>query len=129
MNVELDPRSHDVLFGVDARLARVVRQAHPRFQDRTGLLFRVTSGRRTLGEQTALFKAGKTGIVATSRHLSGQAVDLAILTADRGTALWDVSLYGELNSVIQQVALCVPLPVIWGGSWKQVDATHWEIHV
>lgn len=127
----LDSKSVVELRDVDHRLAAIVFLAADTYSSATGLVLRVTDGRRTREEQEALFAAKKTWTM-NSRHLDGGAVDLAILTANRKEALWDLPLYRQLNEHMQKAASVVLgtwQALTWGGKWKQVDAVHWELNL
>lgn len=93
---------------------------HRRFQ------VRVTSGMRTLAEQRQLLRLGKTKTL-NSKHLDGQAIDLAILSADRSQAYWVLDYFELLNGYIQEAAISVGTQITWGGSWKMRDGPHWEL--
>lgn len=93
-------------------------------------LFRVTSGLRTAEEQERLWAQGVTPLRSGSLHQRGRAVDIAILSPDRGRAIWSLDEYFALNGIFQAIVRQWAVPgaaVIWGGGWKSVDATHWEL--
>ena len=54
-----------------------------------------------------------------SKHISGLAADLLILDS-AGKPVWDVKQYKPLGEFWQR------LGGIWGGSWEQIDAVHFE---
>lgn len=117
----LNARSWENLAGVDPRLSAICALAAlkgPHF-------FVVTEGLRTLQRQQELFRQGKSWTM-NSRHLSGKAVDVAILKD--GHALWSVEPYRELwEWQIRPSAAQLGVNLEWGGTWKQVDAVHFEL--
>lgn len=117
----LNKRSWDMLAGVDPRLSAVMALAAlrgPRY-------FVVTEGLRSQERQRQLFRDGKSWTL-NSRHLSGKAVDVAIL--EGSVAVWDVAAYRELwEWQIRPAAAELGVLLEWGGSWKQVDAVHFEL--
>lgn len=92
--------------------------------------YRVTSGLRTPEEQEALWRAGKTSLRSGSKHQLGHAVDLAVLSGDRKTASWAIDDYKTLDLYMQagfDALTFGGVELVWGGRWKSVDATHWEL--
>ena len=62
--------------------------------------------------------AEKKSWTLNSKHIDGLAIDLCILKD--GKACWDVEEYKILGR------FWMDLGGVWGGSWKQVDAVHFE---
>lgn len=122
----LDPRSETRLAGVKPALQAVVRRAHELVQERSdGLGFIVTEGLRNITRQAELVKAGASQTLK-SRHLVGEAVDLAATVG--GEVRWDWPLYGRLNECMQAAAKELGAVLTWGGDWKTLrDGPHWQI--
>lgn len=115
----------------NARSARNLAEVHPKLQ----LLFNsvwqvrkdfiVTDGLRTAEEQQALFAAGATKIL-NSRHLTGHAVDVALLVQNK--VRWDWPLYDGFAQTVKAVASDFEIEVLWGGDWKIFrDGPHYEL--
>jgi peptidoglycan L-alanyl-D-glutamate endopeptidase CwlK len=123
MSFTFSLRSEQNLKGVHPDLVRVVRRA----LELTGNDFVVTQGLRTQEEQARLVKAGASRTM-NSRHLTGHAVDLAVLVD--GTVRWDGPLYQRLNDeAMQPAAKELGIPIVWGGSWSSFhDGPHWELN-
>ena len=116
---ELSPRCQARLKGVHPDLVRVVERA------RESNLFIVTEGLRTSARQRQLFDAGATRTL-NSRHLTGHAVDLAVLVGTE--ARWDWPLYDALAQVIKRAAAEEEVAITWGGDWPRFrDGPHFEL--
>lgn len=118
---------------VDPRLSFVMLDGLYRYyvnEDPTETVnWRVTSGRRTEAEQARLVRQGKSRTLH-SYHIQGRAVDMAAISHNWETALWDIEHYSILNRYVQQAADEVGLLVTWGGSWANfVDGCHWQIEL
>lgn len=97
------------------------------------LNMRVTEGMRTAARQLWLVKRGKSKRL-DSLHLTGLAIDVAILNRDRSKALWDIPLYEEFANHMAvafrryQKLGAEGCHVMWGGRWRLlVDAVHFEL--
>ena len=122
--MELNERSKQSLKGVHPDLIRVILRAANNLMNGS-FGFIVTEGARTLERQQLLFKEGKSKTM-NSRHLKGDAVDLAV-TID-GTVSWDFEQYKELSKIILAAAKELNTPVVWGGSWESFkDGPHFEL--
>lgn len=111
------------LEGVHPDLVHVVRKA----ADLGEMEFIVTEGLRTPDRQKKLMAAGASQTLR-SRHLTGHAVDLAVLVD--GEVRWDWPLYDKLGALVQKAAASLepPVPLIWGGDWKKFrDGPHFEL--
>jgi len=123
MSFTFSLRSEQNLKGVHPDLVKVVRRAI----ELTGNDFVVTQGLRTQEEQARLVKAGASRTM-NSRHLTGHAVDLAVLVD--GKVRWDWPLYQRLNDeAMQPAAKELGITIVWGGSWTSFpDGPHWELN-
>lgn len=124
-----DSASVRELRDVDVRLATVVLVAGARYHAAFGnRRLRVTDGRRTVEEQEAMVRDGKSRTM-NSHHLDGRAVDLAIII-DR-KAHWALPLFEEVDRFMQSAALDVgldPGDLLWGGHWTSLrDGVHWQL--
>lgn len=117
----LGPRSRKHLEGVHPDLVRVIERA-----DSLGVLdFSVSEGLRSPKRQAELLAHGASTTMK-SRHLTGHAVDLAVLID--GKVRWDWPLYAKLNAVVQTAADEIKVPVEWGGNWISFkDGCHWQL--
>lgn len=107
------------LKGVHPDLVRVVERA------RESTPFIVTEGLRTSARQRQLFDAGATRTL-NSRHLTGHAVDLAVLIGTE--ARWDWPLYDALAQVMKRAAAEEEVAITWGGDWPRFrDGPHFEL--
>lgn len=87
--------------------------------------FMITEGLRSPTRQQKLVDEGKSKTL-NSRHLTGHAIDLAILK--QGKVIWDIKEYQELALHIKARAKDMDIPIIWGGDWKTfVDGVHYEL--
>ena len=121
----MDARSERNVIGVNARLVAVVRLAHQAMGERDdGLGFIVTEGLRSPIRQAELVKAGASQTM-NSRHIIGEAVDLAATV--NGEVRWDWPLYPKLNVAMQSAAKELGVVLTWGGSWKMMDGPHFQI--
>lgn len=126
-----DQLDHKRLQGVHPLLIGVLFRAEEEVRRHAYTLFphciRVTSGVRTLEEQKVLVLKGASQTLR-SKHLEGLAVDLAILTKDRQTALWEIGLYRRFNMYMQQAADSYGARLTWGGDWAKLrDGCHWQL--
>lgn len=94
---------------------------------------RVTEGYRTMERQEWLL-ANKKSQTLASYHLTGLAIDVAIMTADRKKALWELELYRDFASFMSKAFVKFrPLgaehaAIFWGGSWKGLlDGVHFQL--
>ena len=87
--------------------------------------FSITEGLRSLERQKQLF-ADKKSSTMKSRHLTGHAVDVAIIID--GVANWDMAKYQELATHIEIVASKLGVPIECGAFWKRFpDGPHIEL--
>ena len=116
------PKSKERLSGVHPDLVRVIEEAIKE----SPYDFSITQGLRTLEQQQALFNAGKSKTLR-SRHLTGHAVDIAVI--DNGTVTWDFDKYKVVADHIKAVAKLNDVPINWGGDWITFkDGPHFELN-
>jgi len=115
------PQAEARLTKVHPDLQRVIRRALVLSKQD----FTVTEGLRTLARQKQLVAAGASKTM-NSRHLTGHAVDLAVLVG--GKARWDWPLYITLSNVVKQAAAECKVSIVWGGDWLSFkDGPHYEL--
>jgi peptidoglycan L-alanyl-D-glutamate endopeptidase CwlK len=87
--------------------------------------FIVTETIRTVERQKQLVAKGASKTMK-SRHLTGHAVDLAVMID--GEVRWDWSLYRDLAKVVKQAAADVGIPIEAGADWKRFpDGPHYQL--
>lgn len=124
--------AHDTLKlqGVDARLVSALERILAAMAA-LGFPMLVTDGRRTVEEQRALYAQGratpgpivtyKDGLVQTSRHQTGHAVDCAFVVNE--TPSWAAQLPWKTYGACAEA-----LGLRWGGSWQTLhDLPHVEL--
>lgn len=119
--MKLNERSVKALHGVHLDLVRVVDRA----AYNGPLEFVVTEGVRELERQKLLVQSGASRTMK-SRHLTGHAVDLAVVID--GQIRWDWPLYAKLWHQVLAASLAEQVPVEWGGNWKTFkDGCHFQL--
>lgn len=120
---KLTERDVERLKGVDATLVTVVKKA----LEISEYEFMVVEGMRTLETQKKYVAQGKSKTL-NSRHLVGQAVDLAPL--EKGTIDWN-NTKGQFDAVakaMKQAAKELNVKITWGGDWVRfVDKPHFQV--
>jgi D-alanyl-D-alanine dipeptidase len=117
------------LAGIDERLATVIREVG----QMADLL--VLEGLRSPERQRELVAQGKSKTL-NSRHLTGRAVDVAIVK--QHGVVWDVPSYQKLAEMAFTCArhLGIEEQLVWGGTWRSdareplasfCDADHFEV--
>lgn len=120
-NARMDERSRTRLRGVNPDLVRLIESAAKTDQVR----FIVTEGLRTRERQQQLVAAGASRTM-NSRHITGHAVDLAVVV--NGEVRWDWPLYKTLADVVKAHSLTTGVPIEWGGDWKTFrDGPHFQL--
>lgn len=120
-------------FSFSAKSSERLAKVHPDLQrvfneaiKNSPLDFSITEGLRTKERQKELFSAGKSQTM-NSRHLTGKAVDIAVLVD--GKVTWDVKYYRIVTDHVKAVAKELNIPIVCGIDWTGfVDAVHIELH-
>jgi len=87
--------------------------------------FTITEGLRTVARQRELKAAGASQTM-NSRHITGHAIDFAVLVG--GKVRWDWPLYGQVAEAFKRAAKELKVPIIWGGDWVSLrDGPHVEL--
>jgi peptidoglycan L-alanyl-D-glutamate endopeptidase CwlK len=119
--MSLTARDRKRLEGVHPDLVRVVERA-----SLGKVRFIVTEGLRTMERQAQLAREGRSQTMR-SRHLTGHAVDLAVLDDD-GKARWDAPAYRALAAEVKAAAATEGVSVEWGGDWRSFfDGPHFQL--
>jgi len=114
-------RSRARLTGVHPDLVRVVELALTYSPHD----FTITEGLRSVARQRELKAAGASQTM-NSRHITGHAIDFAVLVG--GKVRWDWPLYGQVAAAFKRAAKELNVPIIWGGDWKSLrDGPHVEL--
>ena len=121
------------MFSFGAKSSEKLAQVHPDLQrvfneaiKNSPLDFSITEGLRTKERQKELFSAGKSQTM-NSRHLTGKAVDIAVLVD--GKITWDFSKYQVVADHIKKAAKELKIDIVWGGDWQSFkDGPHFELH-
>jgi peptidoglycan LD-endopeptidase CwlK len=138
MTWTLTTRDETRLSDIDEKLASVVRRAAETCPNP----FMVTEGRRTQQRQDDLYAQGRTkpGKIVTwtkdSKHIKGEAVDVAPL-ADDGSIPWgDIPRFDEIAQHMFAAAKLYGVNLRWGADWDrdgqvrergESDSPHFEI--
>lgn len=116
MSFILSQKSLRRLEGVNPALVQVVKRAI----QITPIDFIVVEGLRTKERQAYLFEKGATKTM-NSRHLTGDAVDLAPIVNNKVS--WDWKDFYPLAEAVKEAAKQVRTEVRWGGNWSKLSAT------
>lgn len=117
----LGARSRANLKGVHPDLVRIVEMA----LSYSPHDFTITEGLRTVARQKQLLAAGASRTM-NSRHITGHAIDFAVLIA--GKVRWDWPLYPQVAAAFKKAAAELGIPIIWGGDWASLrDGPHVEL--
>jgi peptidoglycan L-alanyl-D-glutamate endopeptidase CwlK len=119
--MSLTPRDRKRLEGVHPDLVRVVERA-----SMGTVKFIVTEGLRTMERQAQLAREGRSQTMR-SRHLTGHAVDLAVLD-EASKARWDAPAYLVLAAEMKAAAAVEGVQIEWGGDWRSFfDGPHFQL--
>ena len=122
MTYSFGTKSSERLAQVHPDLQRVFNEAIKN----SPLDFSITEGLRTIERQKELFSSGKSQTM-NSRHLTGKAVDIAVLVD--GKITWDFPKYQIVADHIKKVAKELKIDIVWGGDWQSFkDGPHFELH-
>jgi peptidoglycan L-alanyl-D-glutamate endopeptidase CwlK len=122
MTFSFGNKSKERLSGVHPDLVKVIEEAIKE----SPLDFSITEGLRTRERQQELFSAGKSQTM-NSRHLTGKAVDIAVLVD--GKVTWDLKHYRIVTDHVKKVAKELDIPIVCGIDWTSfVDGPHIELH-
>ncbi len=116
MTFILSQKSLRRLEGVNPDLIKVVKRAI----QITPIDFIVVEGLRTKERQAYLFEKGATKTM-NSRHLTGDAVDLAPIVNNKVS--WDWKDFYPLAEAVKEAAKQVRTEVRWGGTWSKLSTT------
>jgi peptidoglycan L-alanyl-D-glutamate endopeptidase CwlK len=87
--------------------------------------FTITEGLRSVARQRELKAAGASQTM-NSRHITGHAIDFAVLVG--GKVRWDWPLYGQVATAFKRASKELGVPIIWGGDWRSLrDGPHVEL--
>jgi peptidoglycan L-alanyl-D-glutamate endopeptidase CwlK len=121
MSFILSQKSLRRLEGVNPALVQVVRRAI----QITPIDFIVVEGLRTKERQAYLVEKGASKTM-NSRHLTGDAVDLAPIVDNKVS--WDWKHFYPLAEAVKEAAKQVKVEVEWGGDWTSFkDGPHWQL--
>lgn len=121
MSFILSQKSLRRLEGVNPALVQVVKRAI----QITPIDFIVVEGLRTKERQAYLVEKGASKTM-NSRHLTGDAVDLAPIVDNKVS--WDWKHFYPLAEAVKQAAKEVKVEVEWGGDWTSFkDGPHWQL--
>jgi peptidoglycan L-alanyl-D-glutamate endopeptidase CwlK len=121
--VKFSPKSEARLNEVDPKLAELMRRVEAAHPD----AFEITEARRTPERQADLVAQGKSQTYK-SKHLTGNAVDIALMGPD-GKPNWDFEAYRPIAATAKAVAAELGIPdFVWGGDWKTLkDGVHFQV--
>lgn len=86
--------------------------------------FGVTEGLRTKERQQVLVAQGKSQTLH-SKHLTGDAIDVAAYVGGKVSWHWDH--YVEISRAFKRAADELGIPLEWGGDWKSFkDGPHFQ---
>lgn len=93
----------------------------------TGIPFVITEGLRDEARQREMVAQGKSQTM-NSRHLHGNAIDIAITNPD-GSINWDFDAYVPLGEAYKRLAQERGYNnAVWGGDWKSLrDGVHFQL--
>lgn len=114
-------RSLEKLETVDIRLQELFKKAITS----SPYDFCITEGIRTLEKQKEYVAKGVSKTL-NSKHLTGKAVDIAVIVDKKIT--WEWKYYQEVADHIKGIAKELGLKITWGGDWKTFkDGPHFQL--
>lgn len=121
--VEFNARSKALLAQVNPTLADLMTRVEAQHPD----AFEITEGMRDRERQAQLVAQGKSQTY-NSRHLAGNAVDIAMIGPD-GKPNWNFEAYQPIAATAKRVAAEMGVPdFVWGGDWKTLkDGVHFQV--
>ena len=120
-------RSRVNLHRVNPHLIAVLTAAAVDFERSTDFLVVVVSGFRSDLDQMKMYEAGATTLRTGSKHQSGDAVDVALISKSTGKLSEAFWLYEQFNDAVQFRSMELSIPVEWGGKWKSKDGPHFQL--
>ena len=116
-------RSEVFLSEVNPSLKNIAREA----LKITRIDFAIISGKRNMAQQRELVRKGASKTL-NSKHLKGDAIDIAPIDPKTGKANFDRALALEIAIAIMQAAQNQGVRIEWGGTWRNFeDIPHFEI--
>ena len=121
--IEFNARSKALLEGVNPTLAELMFEVERRHPD----AFEITEGMRDRARQAELVAQGKSQTM-NSKHLTGNAVDIALMGPD-GQPNWNFEDYRPIAATAKTVAAEMGVPdFVWGGDWRTLkDGVHFQM--
>lgn len=117
-------RSIAALQGVDPRLILIASRA---LSYSGSVDWAITEGVRSKARQAELFQAGSSRTL-NSKHLTGQAIDVAAIDPIEGAISWEWDLYEQIAEAFYRAADELGIPIRWGGTFETLkDGAHFEL--
>ena len=121
--VAFNPRSEELLSGVNPALAMLLRKVEAQMPD----AFEISEGMRSQDRQADMVAQGKSQTM-NSKHLTGNATDIVLQNPD-GSANWDFESYRPVADAAKATAAEMGISdFVWGGDWKTLkDGVHFQV--
>lgn len=121
MSFRFGTRSNNNLKGVKPELVKLMKESIVN----SPYDFMITCGLRTKEQQKVLVATGKSRTMK-SKHLTGDAVDIAVLF--NGEVSWELKYYKEVATHVKKMAKTLGIRVTWGGDWSGfIDGPHFQL--
>jgi peptidoglycan L-alanyl-D-glutamate endopeptidase CwlK len=121
MSFKFGTRSSNNLKGVKPELVKLMKESIVN----SPYDFIITCGLRTKEQQKVLVATGKSRTMK-SKHLTGDAVDIAVLV--NGEVTWDLKYYKEVATHVKKMAKTLGIRITWGGDWSGfIDGPHFQL--